>query len=53
MLAAVGAGKIPGIEDLITRKIAIEDLVEKGFEALLNEKETQGLPSASRLHQVD
>ncbi|KAG6878828.1 hypothetical protein C0992_007406 [Termitomyces sp. T32_za158] len=39
LLAAVGSGKIPGIEDLITRKIALEDVVEKGFNALLHNKD--------------
>lgn len=44
MLIAVAARKIVGIEDLITSKIAIEDIIEKGFQALLNDKESQGKP---------
>jgi len=39
MLEAVAAGKFKGIEKLITRKIPIEDLVEKGIMALLHEKD--------------
>lgn len=39
LLAAVGSGKIPGIEDLITRRIALEDLVEKGFNALIHDRD--------------
>ncbi|KAF8961445.1 chaperonin 10-like protein [Flammula alnicola] len=42
VLEAVAAGKIPGIEDLITRKIAIEDVVEQGIMALLHQKDKQG-----------
>ena len=42
MLEAVAAKKIKGIEKLITRKIAIEDLVEKGIMALLHEKDKHG-----------
>ncbi|KAF9011734.1 alcohol dehydrogenase GroES domain protein [Cyathus striatus] len=41
LIQAVAEGKIPGIEELITSKIAIEDVVEKGFLALLNEKDKQ------------
>lgn len=43
MLEAVAAGKIPGIESLITGKIAIEDVVEKGFLALVNGKDAHGM----------
>lgn len=39
MLEAVASGKIKGMEEFITRKIAIEDLVEKGIMALLHEKD--------------
>jgi len=39
MLEAAAAGKFKGIEEFITRKIAIEDLVEKGIMALLLEKD--------------
>ncbi|KAJ3517081.1 hypothetical protein NLJ89_g735 [Agrocybe chaxingu] len=41
LLEAVAAGKLQGLEDLITRKIAIEDVVEQGFKALINEKDQQ------------
>ncbi|TFK73163.1 alcohol dehydrogenase GroES domain protein [Pluteus cervinus] len=41
VLEAVAAGKILGIEKLITRKIAIEDVVEKGFKTLLADKDSQ------------
>lgn len=39
MLEAVAAGKFKGIEEFITRKIAIEHLVEKGIMTLLHEKD--------------
>lgn len=39
----MAAGKFPNIEDLITRKIALKDLVEQGMEVLVKEKDTQGL----------
>ncbi|KAF9477659.1 alcohol dehydrogenase GroES domain protein [Pholiota conissans] len=41
LIAAIAAGKITGIEELITKKISIDDVVEKGILSLLNEKETQ------------
>ena len=39
MLEAVGAGKFVGLEKLITRKIGLEDVVEKGIKALMEDKE--------------
>ncbi|TFK31770.1 alcohol dehydrogenase GroES domain protein [Crucibulum laeve] len=41
VLGAVASGKISGLGELITSKISLEDVVEKGFLALLNEKDTQ------------
>ncbi|THG99717.1 hypothetical protein EW026_g2703 [Hermanssonia centrifuga] len=41
LLEAVAAGKFQGLEKLITRKIGLEDLVEKGIKALITEKDTQ------------
>ncbi|KAF8064978.1 alcohol dehydrogenase GroES domain protein [Lyophyllum atratum] len=41
LIEAIAAGKIPGLEELITRKIALEDVVEKGFRALLDDKDAQ------------
>ncbi|GLB39685.1 putative alcohol dehydrogenase GroES-like domain [Lyophyllum shimeji] len=41
LLEAVAAEKIPGLEELITSKIALEDVVEKGFRALLDDKDAQ------------
>ncbi|KAL4269476.1 zinc-containing alcohol dehydrogenase family protein [Pleurotus pulmonarius] len=41
LLKEVAAGKFPNIEDLITRKIALKDLVEQGMEVLVKEKDTQ------------
>ena len=52
MLEAVAAGKFNGIEKLITRKIPIEDLVEKGIMALLHEKDKHG-QKILNLCQVD
>jgi hypothetical protein len=42
LLEAMAAGKISGIEELITRRVAIEDVVEKGFLTLVNDKDSQG-----------
>ncbi|KAF9452076.1 2,3-butanediol dehydrogenase [Macrolepiota fuliginosa MF-IS2] len=39
VIALVAAGKITGIEKLITRRISLDDVVEDGFKRLLNEKE--------------
>ncbi len=36
VIEAIAQGYIQGIEDLITDKIQIEEVVEKGFLALLN-----------------
>ncbi|PCH37496.1 alcohol dehydrogenase GroES domain protein [Wolfiporia cocos MD-104 SS10] len=38
LLQAVAAGKIKGLDELVTRKIALEDFVEMGIKALINEK---------------
>jgi threonine dehydrogenase-like Zn-dependent dehydrogenase len=40
VIAAVAAGKIPGIEEFISRRIALDDVVEKGFKALVQEKDS-------------
>ncbi|KAM6501141.1 alcohol dehydrogenase GroES domain protein [Amanita muscaria] len=40
VIAAIATGKITGIEEFISRKIALEDVVEKGFKALIQEKST-------------
>jgi len=39
LLEAVASGKISGVESLITRKIGLDDVVQKGFLALCNEKD--------------
>ncbi|KAF9554997.1 alcohol dehydrogenase GroES domain protein [Agrocybe pediades] len=41
LIEAVASGKINDLEELITRKIPIEDVVEKGIMALLNDKDSQ------------
>ncbi|KAL6304648.1 alcohol dehydrogenase GroES domain protein [Sparassis latifolia] len=41
LIRAVADGKLTGLEALITRKIAFEDVVEKGILALIHEKDTQ------------
>ncbi|KAF4613249.1 hypothetical protein D9613_010930 [Agrocybe pediades] len=41
LIEAVASGKIKDLEELITRKIPIEDVVEKGIMALLNDKDSQ------------
>ncbi|KAH9834786.1 alcohol dehydrogenase GroES domain protein [Rhodofomes roseus] len=41
LLKVVAEGRIPNLEELITRKIALEDFVEKGIKALIAEKDTQ------------
>nr|VWO99721.1 F-box and WD domain protein [Ganoderma boninense] len=42
MLKAVAAGKFGGLENLITRRITLEDFVEKGLKALISEKDEHG-----------
>ncbi len=42
VIEALAAGKIRGIEGLITSRVAIEDVVEKGFRVLLKDKDAQG-----------
>ncbi|KAI0704212.1 alcohol dehydrogenase GroES domain protein [Cerioporus squamosus] len=39
MLDAVAEGKFKGLENLITRRIGLEDFVEKGIHALIHEKD--------------
>jgi len=41
LLRAVSEGKISGLEQLITKKIALEDIVEEGIRSLIDEKDTQ------------
>lgn len=41
VIEALGAGKFPGLEKLITRKIGLNEVVEKGIKALITEKDTQ------------
>jgi len=41
VIEAIATGKIQGIEELITHKISIDDVVAQGFEALINDKENQ------------
>nr|VWP01421.1 Aspartyl proteinase [Ganoderma boninense] len=47
MLEAVAAGKFDGLENLITRRITLEELVEKGIKALMYEKDEQGCRKAN------
>ena len=44
LLEAFGQGRFSGtnLEDLITRKIGLEDLVEKGIKGLIYEKHEMG-----------
>lgn len=42
MLQAVAEGKFNDIDKLITRRIPLEDFVEKGIKALINEKDEHG-----------
>ncbi|KZT08048.1 alcohol dehydrogenase GroES domain protein [Laetiporus sulphureus 93-53] len=41
LIQAVADGKFPGLEELITRKIVLDDLVEEGIKALINDKDRQ------------
>jgi len=41
VINALAQGKLTNIEDLITSKIALEDVVEKGYEALIKDKDSQ------------
>ena len=45
LIKVVAEGKIPKLEELITRKITFDDFVEKGIKALINEKDTQSRSS--------
>ncbi|KAF8730359.1 hypothetical protein AX14_005597 [Amanita brunnescens Koide BX004] len=38
VIAAVASGKISGLDEFVSRRISLDDVVEKGFEALLKEK---------------
>ena len=35
VVEAAGQGKFPNLEDLITSRVALEDVVEKGIKALI------------------
>ncbi|KAF9460064.1 alcohol dehydrogenase GroES domain protein [Collybia nuda] len=39
LLQAVGSGKLSGIESLVTSKVSLEDVVDKGIKSLLTEKD--------------
>ena len=41
VIEAIATGKIKGVEELITRKIALNNVVNEGFEALIHDKESQ------------
>ena len=49
MLAAVTSGQIKGINDVITKKISLENLVQEGLLTLLHEKDTQSKYQSIRL----
>ena len=49
LIKVVAEGKIPKLEELITRKITFDDFVEKGIKALINEKDTQSKPPYTAL----
>ena len=38
MLQAVAAGKFEGLEDMITKEIHLEDVVEQGIKVLASDK---------------
>jgi len=42
LLEVVTSGQLGNLEEFITRKIALDDVVEKGIKALLNEKDSHG-----------
>ena len=42
LLEAVGRGHFEDLDRLITRRIGLEDLVEKGIMGLINEKDEMG-----------
>lgn len=42
VISLVAAGKIAGIERLITKKISLDNVVEEGFKPLLREKDKHG-----------
>lgn len=51
----VADGKISGIEELVTSKVSLDDVVEKGIMALLKEKDSQGKqcqPDIARMNLI-
>ena len=51
LLQAMAEGRFHNLESLITRRVGLEDFLEKGIKALLNEKDEHGeLGSSFRLH---
>ena len=47
LIKAVAEGRIPNLQELITRRIALDDFVEKGIKTLIAEKDTQSKPVRS------
>lgn len=42
LLEVVASGRFGNLQELITRKVALDDVVEKGIKALLHEKDSHG-----------
>jgi hypothetical protein len=51
VIEAVASGKIQGIEELITKKISIDNIIEQGFQSLIHDKDHQS--ESSLLLSVD
>ncbi|EKM78295.1 hypothetical protein AGABI1DRAFT_41723 [Agaricus bisporus var. burnettii JB137-S8] len=42
VLSLIASGKIKGLDELITKRISLDDVVEEGFKKLLSEKDKHG-----------
>ena len=52
MLDALAQGRFGDLSSLITRRIPLEDFVEKGINALLHEKDQHGTSVLRHLNRV-
>ncbi|KAI0357735.1 L-threonine 3-dehydrogenase [Trametes cingulata] len=50
VIQAVADGRFDNLESLITRRVALEDFLEKGLGALMNEKDQHGKPCGRPSH---
>ncbi|KAG6820501.1 hypothetical protein H0H93_016308 [Arthromyces matolae] len=58
LLEAVGSGRLTGLEDLITKKIALTHVIEEGFNTLLHNRDEHAqarykFPHNAAIHEVE